>query len=162
MKKGRIIEPMYVELGDWFNDHRGDVHSHEVIATRIRLIRRNRTGENRPVTREQLGGWLLRVRKYLEVERGVTLWNIPKVGYKVASPTECALYSMLILRKVVRLADRTYRLADIVEHKRIPDAFKKVFLEAEGGVKTLSARGRNFLLTWEKMRKGDDNGKKKA
>jgi hypothetical protein len=146
---------MSAELGDWFCDHSGEVHSHNLIAVRIRLIRRKRLGTDVPVTQDQLMGWITRTRAYLETEKGVTLFNIKGLGYKVADASECALYSMFTLRRVVRLADRTYRLVDIVERKYIPSAFKKVFLETEGGIRQLSRKGRRFLLTWEKLRKGD-------
>jgi hypothetical protein len=65
-------------------------------------------------------------------------------------------------------ADRTYRLVDIVDRRRIPGALSKVFGDTEGKIKNLSGKSRAFALAFMKhseqqrmIEKENTNGKAK-
>jgi hypothetical protein len=55
---------------------------------------------------------------------------------------------MATTKKLLVLADRTRRLADIVDRKYIPEAFEHVFGSTDSGVRTMLQKGKRFLLMW--------------
>lgn len=129
------------ELCDWlYKANTKEVLGYDVIARKAKEL-----GQLREVTQEKLGNLISRCRTVMELRYKTTLINVPGLGYKLADPDELALHTAKWVKRTILYADRTYRLVDITDRKRIPGAIKKVFLDNEGRIRTLSARGKQFV-----------------
>lgn len=136
------------DLAEWFLKHDPDtfMNSH-AIACKIRDIRvaRNLPKGNAPVTQEELNRWIAQTRQYLELHKGCTLWNFRGAGYRIASPDELAVYTAKSVRRTIVMADRTTRLLDIVDRKKMPTALRAVFTDEEGKIRHVGKTGRKYL-----------------
>jgi hypothetical protein len=143
-----------------------EVLSAKEIAQKIKSFR-EQDRDFRSVTQDQCQTILCQARKHVELTYRLTIWNVHGQGWRLATPKETAYYGMASTKKLLVLADRTRRLADIVDKKYLPEAFEHVFGSTDAGVKTMLQKGKKFLLMWvekenkpllEDMR-GKDNGK---
>lgn len=162
------------DLTEWFYKlPLKEVVVHDVIAKKIRDLRiQHRTVDRaKAITNGDVQKAVTSVRKELELSRKTTLINIKNVGYKLANADELALTTAKWVKRTVMYADRTYRLVDIVDRKRIPGALRTVFGDTEGKIKTLSGKSRAFakaFLTYADTQKQiahtkeNQNGKKKT
>lgn len=134
-----------------------DVVESRVIAGWIKAIRiaRNLPKGTAVVTQDEYSHWIANVREYLELHKGVTLWNVPRVGYKVTSPDELAIYTAKSVKRTIVMADRTTRLIDIVDKKRMPSALRSVFLDEEGKIRNIGKSGRKYITLFTQYMKGD-------
>ncbi len=152
MKKIRTQE-VYTRLADWIVQDSGPagsrdvVLSYELIARRFKSLRdsSDHPKANHPVREEELRRALSYVRYELETRYKNTLYNVRGKGYKLCTPEELALYTAKFYRRTILYANRTYRLAEIVDRRYIPAALRTVFCDTEGNVKQLSIKGRKFL-----------------
>ena len=142
--------PLYQELSDWFIKQGQDLMSYELIAKKIKAIKREKQMPDRadPITLSDVAREVSRCRADLEIRYKTTLYNIKGVGYKITSPQELAMYTAKSFRRTIMSADRTYRLVDIVDRKFIPYAFAQVFSKTEGRIKGLSKHGKKFVETF--------------
>jgi hypothetical protein len=118
--------------------------THEEIAGVIQQARRN----GQPVLSEQIHGAVCKARSYLELNYRVTIWNLRGYGFRVATPDELAMYTARSVRRTITMADRTVRLTDIVDRKRMPQALRIVFEDNKGRIKTLGFKGKKFMSTF--------------
>ena len=135
------------DLTEWFYKlPLKEVVAHDVVARKIRDIRiANRTKDRaKAITNGDVNRHVTMVRKELELNKHTTLVNIKNVGYKLADKNELALTTAKWVKRTVMYADRTYRLVDIVDRKRIPGALRTVFSNSQGNIKTLSHKSRAF------------------
>jgi len=151
-KVGRY--PIPAAVGDWIYKQGDRVLSAKEIGERIKIYRQQ-DGDKRPVTVEQLGTMLCQARKYCELNHRLTIWNVRGIGWRIATPRETAYYGMATTKKLLVLADRTRRLADIVDRKYIPEAFEHVFGNTDNGIKTMLQKGKRFLLMWVEKQNSD-------
>lgn len=163
------ISDRYQLLGDWFLQQGEEIQSLKAIATQIKLIKRKMGDLDLDITLLMVCQWIVKAREYLELNGGVTLYNIPRTGYKIASPKECAIFSMKALKRISKLAVRTHRLADIVDQKHIPDAFEKVFRRSMGETRELASQSKEIMTIWrdifggkkKQITQGDDKDEHK-
>lgn len=149
---------MIDELSDWMYGQQ-DVMSYDQIAKKIKVF-----GKLASVNQEKVGHVISRCRTVMELRYKTTLINIRGLGYKVATPDETALTTAKWVKRTIMYADRTYRLVDITDRKLIPNALKKVFMDSEGRIRTLSNRGKKFIeqfVVYSKQKQLEDktNGK---
>lgn len=144
-RKAEVVP--HQDLTDWFIKQGQDVMSRELIAKEIKQIRL-RYGlpdANGAVRERHLPSWIARVRDDMEHRYRCTLYCVAGMGYKVASPRELAIYTARFLRRTLTHADRTMRLAEIVDRKRMPAAIREVFFDQTGKVKKFRLQGAKFM-----------------
>lgn len=157
--KNIVKEAMIERLCDWFYKQGNDVLSYELIAKQVKSA--NGLGQ---VTQEKLSGIISRCRALMESRYGTTIINVPGLGYKLADPDELALHTAKWVKRTILYADRTYRLVDITDRRKIPGAIQKVFKDNEGRIKTLSTRGRKFVsefVAYSKVKQMEDKSNEK-
>jgi len=138
------VSEFYQDLTLWFTKHSPkEVISYELIAKRIKDLR----GYGN-VTLMDVGSAVSICRIEMELRHETTIVNVRGSGYKIANPDELALATAKWMKRSIMYADRTYRLVDIVDRRKIPGAIKQVFLDNEGRIKTLSKRGQQFVGTF--------------
>ncbi len=147
------------ELSGWLVDQKEElVLSHELIAQELKKIRGNiipwKSGK--PVTQMELSHMIQVVRMVMEKVYKTTLYNVRGVGYKVANKEEVALYTAKFFKRTILYADRTYRLLEIVDRKKIPWAIRSVFMDNEGRIKNLSLKGKKFITMFVDHLKEED------
>lgn len=144
MKNGTVP---HQDLTDWFIKKGDDVLSYELIAAEVKKIRLHHELDlaNEPVRHRHLATWIAQCRGDMELRYRKTLYNVRTMGYKVASPRELALYTARFLRRTLTHADRTMRLADIVDRKEMPSAIREVFFDQAGKVKRFRVQGAKFM-----------------
>jgi len=148
---------------------REDVVTHRELATVIRKFK-----EKSPrypiglkiITQEELHRHVAKAREYLELEYKCTIWNLRGIGFRITSPDELAMYTARSVRRTIVMADRTIRLTDIVDRKRMPQALHTVFIDNEKRIKTLGIKGKKFMSTFinyiKQERKQIEENKKHA
>jgi len=138
----------YQDLTDWFIKIGLDLASYEVIGKKIKSIRTEHEVEdwNSPIMQKHLPSWIALCRADMEIRYRKTLFCVTGCGYKVASPRELAIYTARFLRRTLTHADRTMRLADIVDRKRMPSAIREVFYDQMGKGKRFRSQGTKFML----------------
>lgn len=157
-------EPIQFELADWlYSQGARRLLGNEEIGRKIREIRTAR-GEKAPVTSEQFYQVISKSRMRLEEVKSATLINVPRLGYKIALAlsVEMAEWAMKNVKKTIMFADRTNRLAPMVDTKHIPQAIEKVFEKANNKIEGLSGIKKQFLLTWREMTKNKENSNVKT
>ena len=166
------LSPIHEQLSDWFvKEGDGVVMQYEIIARQLKKFRDHSPHPKAglEVTQEDLSRAIARVRFDLETRHKTTLYNFRGIGYKVCNPDELALYTAKFFKRTILYADRTYRLVDIVDRHRIPAALKKVFLDNEGRIKSMSLKGKHFMKLFveylkeqKKLEGGETNGEAKT
>lgn len=148
--KSERKRPAYESLAEWFYGSKVELIPHRDIALQIKQVKKKDgiSEWQEPVTQEELGRYVAQCRQYLESERKCTLWNVRNVGFRVATEDELAIYTAKWVRRTITSADRTTRLTDIVDRKRMPNALRKVFLDNEGRIRNLTVRGQKFMKTF--------------
>jgi DNA-binding winged helix-turn-helix (wHTH) protein len=121
----------------------GDVVSHAILAKKYKSL-----SDEKVITLERLSNIISRARVFMELKHGTTIINIRGRGYKLATPDELALQTAKWVKRTIMYADRTYRLVDITDRRKIPGALKAVFEDSQGRIKTLSTRGRKFIQSF--------------
>lgn len=116
------------------------------------------------MTRETYHSFMSEVRRILETDKKVTLYNVRGHGYKIASPVECARFTAQMTKRAVLMAERvSTRLFPIVDKRLFVSEFKTLYSDAERGVELAYQHGRKLLDQWSsnKILKegGDNNGK---
>jgi len=166
-KKSEAIP--HQELSDWFLKQGGDVMSPELIAREIKRIRVDHRLPDAAsnILERHLPSWISRVRFDMEGRYKCTLYCVKGHGYKVASPRELAVYTARFLRRTLTHADRTMRLADIVDRKKMPAAIREVFFDQTGKVKSFRKNGAKFMMQFsgflaEEIKKRRELGNEKA
>jgi len=137
--------PLISDLTDWFLSLGKDVADKKRIASKIKSLRTLHLRDEKHITEEHVNRMVTEVRRWLELKHRTTIVNIRNVGYKIANPDELAITTAKWVKRSIMYADRTYRLVDIVDRKKIPNAIREVFGETEGKIKTLSTRGKKFV-----------------
>lgn len=140
------ISPVHEEMSDWFNKFdTTKVITREQIARKLGETRKKINGHKQNVTQEDVLNMVSKCRVDLELRHRTTLVNVRGYGYKLANPDELAIQTAKWVKRTILYADRTYRLVDITDRRKIPGALKKVFCDNEGRIKTLSSRGKRFV-----------------
>lgn len=152
---------IYSRLSDWFIKQEGAVSSYELIAREFKTVRdsSDHSKSGSPVTEDDLSHAIAMCRIDLENRYRTTLYNVRGKGYKVTTPDELALYTAKFVKRTILHADRTYRLIEIVDRKKIPGALRVVFLDTEGRIKNLSWKGKKFLKTFVSYLKTEEQKK---
>lgn len=132
------------DYADWmFGNMRKDVVSHKLLAQKYKEM--TNCG---PITLEKLSNIVSRARYFMELKHGTTIINVRGLGYKLATPDELAMTTARWVKRTILYADRTYRLVDITDRRKIPGALQKVFSDSQGRIKTLSTRGKKFVASF--------------
>ena len=156
--------PVVSDLCDWFLSLGKDIADKRRVATKIKALRSTHYKDERLITEEHVNRMISESRRWLELKHRTTIINIRGLGYKLASPDELALTTAKWVKRSIMYADRTYRLVDIVDRKKIPNAIREVFGETEGKVKALSTKGRKFVKSFieysSRKQIGGNNGKR--
>jgi len=141
------------DLTDWFIKQGQDVMSRELIAKQIKVIKLdyNLPDANGAILERHLPSWIANVRFDMEERYRCTLYCVNGHGYKVASPRELAVYTAKFLRRTLTHADRTMRLANIVNRKQMPGAIREVFFDQTGKVKNFRKNGAKFMVQFSEF-----------
>lgn len=145
---GRPLPKMHVELAEWFFSNQERVISNEEIVKKIKALKKKRPLKNGRdfVSREEFNRLLTQSRTVLETPaRRCTIVWLRDQGYRCGDKNDLALYTAKWVKRTLHMADRTTRLANIVDRDRMPEALQKVFLENRPRIKELGTHGRRFI-----------------
>jgi len=153
------LSDYYQDLTEWFYKQPVTrVLTYEMIGREMKRLRKK--GD---VTQTDVGKAVSMCRVEMELSKGTTIINVPRQGYKLATPKELAIHAMKSGKRTMHWADRTYRALEITNRKLIPEALKKVFPEEK--IRTLSVAGKKFISNFveysKKERKEISHGQKK-
>lgn len=138
---------LFSKMSRWFISQNSHMSTHEQIAKQYKVVRDagNYAKTNFPVTQDDYSSMIAHVRMDMELHHKTTLYNVKRLGYKTCDPDELALYTAKFVKRTILYADRTDRLARIVDRRRIPGALTTVFSDSQGRIKNLSVRGKRFV-----------------
>jgi hypothetical protein len=159
IKLMKQLSDYYQELTEWFYKQPvTKVLTYEEIGREMKRLRKKGS-----VTQTDVGHAVSMCRIEMELSKGTTIINVPKRGYKLATPAELAIHAMKSGKRTMHWADRTYRALEITDRRLIPGALKKVFPEEK--IRTLSVAGKRFISNFVEYSKNErraiTNGKKK-
>ena len=147
-----VKEKLHEAIGEYLYKYRdsNEVATHKELADIIKKFRNKngRSGNGNVVTFEELHRYVSKAREYLELEYKCTIWNLRNLGFRVATPDELAMYTARSVRRTIMIADRTVRLTNIVDRRKMPYALQVTFKDNEQRIKTLGVRGKRFMSTF--------------
>lgn len=83
--------------------------------------------KDRDITEGTVRMYVSNARNVLETKKGMTIWNTPGEGYRLATEKEKALFLVRSTKRTLKMAQRSTRLYAITDKRLIPDAVKQVY-----------------------------------
>jgi len=128
-----------------------DVVSHQVIANKVLPL----LPQGHHVTVNSVHGWVSKARFELEATGEGTIVNHRGFGFRFvkAQSRDITIFAAQHVKRTIMYADRANRLAALIDDKYMPLAIEAVFSKASDRIGKLAGVKKQFLLTWNKMRK---------